>query len=44
MSAQLGNVMNSANEASDLMENEQLEKRELEEKLNETTVSHCPYQ
>lgn len=39
ISAQLENEMNTANEASDLMENEQMEKRELEEKLNEATVS-----
>ena len=38
LTAQLEDVVSSANEASDLMENEQMEKRELEEKLNETNV------
>ena len=39
LTAQLEDVVSSANEASDLMENEQMEKRELEEKLNEASVS-----
>ena len=39
LTAQLDDVVSSANEASDLMENEQMEKRELEEKLNEANVS-----
>ena len=39
LTAQLEDVVSSANEASDLMENEQMEKRELEEKLNEANVS-----
>lgn len=39
LTAQLQDVVSSANEASDLMENEQMEKRELEEKLNESNVS-----
>jgi hypothetical protein len=43
LSAQLEDVVSSANEASDLMENEQMEKRELEEKLNETNVSDYLY-
>ena len=38
LTAQLEDVVSSANEASDLMENEQMEKRELEEKLNEANV------
>lgn len=40
LTAQLEDVVSSANEASDLMENEQMEKRELEEKLNETNVGN----
>ena len=43
LTAQLEDVVSSANEASDLMENEQMEKRELEEKLNETNVSIYMY-
>lgn len=39
LTAQLDVVVSSANEASDLMENEQMEKREIEEKLNEANVS-----
>lgn len=39
LTGRLEDVISSANEASDLMENEQMEKRELEEKLNEAIVS-----
>lgn len=39
LTTQLDDIQSSANEASDLMEGEQLEKRELEEKLSETMVS-----
>lgn len=39
LTAQFENIQHSANEASEMMEGEQLEKRELEEKLAETMVS-----
>ncbi len=38
MTAQLDNIQSSAHEASEMMEGEQMEKRELEEKLSETNV------
>ena len=39
LTAQLDEIQTSAHEASEMMEGEQMEKRELEEKLAETTVS-----
>ena len=39
LTARLEEIQSSANEASDMMEEEQAEKRELEEKLTETVVS-----
>ena len=38
LTAELENIQNSAHEASEMMEGEQMEKRELEEKLAETKV------
>ena len=39
LTAQLDDIQSSANEASEMMEGEQVERRELEEKLAETMVS-----
>ncbi len=39
MSAQLEDIESSANEATDLIESEQLEKREMEDQLAEAMVS-----
>ena len=39
LTAQLEDIQSSANEASEMMEGEQVERRELEERLAETTVS-----
>ena len=39
--ARFDEVQSSAHEASDMMEGEQMEKRELEEKLTETMVCVC---
>lgn len=48
LSARLEDIQSSAHEASEMMEGEQLEKREMEEKLAETMVSDvcslCPLQ
>ena len=44
MSAQLENVQLSATHASDLMEEEQLEKRTLQEQLTELSVRHVNQQ
>lgn len=44
MSAQLENVQLSATHASDLMEEEQLEKRTLQEQLTEVSVRHMTQQ
>ena len=39
LSARFEDIQSSAHEASEMMEGEQMEKRELEEKLAETLVS-----